>query len=73
MPLTMGKEGEKLIIRDIIGGRGIRQRLVSMGIRIGNEIEVISNPGAGRLIIACGNTRFALGRGIANKILVSIT
>ena len=73
MPLTMGKEGERLVIRNIIGGRGIRERLVSMGIRIGDEVEIISNPGAGRLIIACGNTRFALGRGVANKILVSIT
>ena len=73
MPLTLAKEGEKLIIRDIIGGRGIRQRLISMGIRIGDEVEIISNTGAGRLIIACGNTRFALGRGVANKILVSLT
>ncbi len=73
MPLTMSRAGERLIVRDIVGGIGIRERLISMGIRIGDEIEVISNTGAGRLIIACGNTRIALGRGVANKILVSLT
>ncbi len=71
MPLSMAKEGECLIIKDIVGGIGIRQRLVSMGIRIGDEIEVISNTGMGRLIIACKQTRLALGRGVANKIFVS--
>ncbi len=72
MPLAMGKEGECLIVKDIIGGRGMRERLVSMGIRIGDEIEIISNTGMGRLIVACGHTRLALGRGVANKILVSL-
>jgi len=72
MPLTMGKEGEHLIVKDIIGGRGMKERLISMGIRIGDEMEIISNTGMGRLIIACGHTRLALGRGVANKILVSL-
>jgi len=72
MPLTMGKIGERLVVRDIVGGRGIRERLVSMGIRVGDEVEVISNTGVGRLITACGQTRLAIGRGVANKILVSV-
>ena len=72
MPLTMGKPGEHLIVKDIVGGIGIRERLFSMGIRIGDKIEIISNTGMGRLIIACGDTRLALGRGVANKILVSV-
>jgi len=73
MPLSLAKEGEMLIVREIVGGKGIREKLISMGIRVGSKIEVISNPGVGRLIIASGDTRLALGRGIANKILVSIT
>ena len=73
IPLSLAKEGEELIVKDIVGGKGIREKLVSMGIRIGSRVEVISNPGAGRVIIACGDSRIALGRGIANKILVSIT
>lgn len=72
MPLAMGKEGERLIVKDILGGRGIKEKLVSMGIRIGYETEIISNTGMGRLIVACGHTRLALGRGVANKILVSL-
>ena len=72
MPLTMGKEGEQLVVKDIIGGRGVRERLVSMGIRVGDEIEIISNTGTGRVIVASGHTRLALGRGVANKVLVSL-
>ncbi len=73
MPLSIAKPGERLIIRDIIGGRGITERLLSMGIRIGDKIEVISNMGFGRLIIAKDQIRIAVGRGVANKILVSKT
>ncbi len=72
MPLVMAKAGEKLLIKQITGGREARARLTSMGLRPGDPVEVISNDGVGRLILAAGATRLALGRGIAQKILVTL-
>ncbi|MBW2000770.1 MAG: transcriptional repressor [Deltaproteobacteria bacterium] len=71
MPLAMAKPGERVVVNDIMGGREARSRLATMGIRPGDSLEVINNNGMGRLIVGHGNTRLALGRGIAQKILVS--
>jgi Fur family ferric uptake transcriptional regulator len=43
-----------------------------MGLRRGDSLEVINNNGLGRLIVGHGTTRMALGRGIAQKIMVSL-
>ncbi len=72
MPLAMAKSGERLIIADIMGGSHARDRLVSMGLRRGDPLEVINNDGLGRLIVGHGTTRIALGRGMAQKIMVSL-
>jgi Fur family ferric uptake transcriptional regulator len=45
-------------------------RLATMGLRSGDEVEVITNRGEGQVVVAVNATRLALGRGIAGKILV---
>ncbi|UCH20527.1 MAG: transcriptional repressor [Deltaproteobacteria bacterium] len=70
MPLTLAKGGEKLIITDIIGGTAVRLRLLTMGLRLGDEIEVITNQNKGQLVIAADYKRYVLGRGFAQKIVV---
>ncbi len=70
MSLVMAKPGERLIIKDITGGTGARMRLMSMGLRIEDEIEVVTNPKQGQLVVALDFKRFILGRGLAKKILV---
>ena len=72
MPLAMAKSGERLIIADIMGGTHVRDRLASMGLRRGDSLEVINNNGLGRLIVGRDTTRMALGRGMAQKIMVSL-
>jgi len=72
MPLAVAGPGERLVIADIMGGRHSRERLASMGLRRGDFLEVINNDGLGRLIVGHGTTRLALGRGIAQKIMVSL-
>jgi len=71
MPLSMAKSGERVIIKQLRGGKEFKMRIMEMGFRIGDEIEVINNNHMGRMIIGKGNTRFALGRGMAEKIYVS--
>ncbi len=70
MPLTYTRENERTVIEDFTGGAGAQQRLATMGLRKGDEVEVITNTGAGQLVIAVNATRLALGRGIAKKIMV---
>jgi ferrous iron transport protein A len=41
-----------------------------MGISVGCQIEVLQNPAHGPLLVLVRDTRIALGRGEASKILV---
>ncbi|MEA3437363.1 MAG: FeoA family protein, partial [Thermodesulfobacteriota bacterium] len=70
MPLVMARPGERLIIKDITGGTGARMRLLSMGLRLKDEIEIVTNPKQGQLVVAVDFKRFVLGRGLAQKIMV---
>jgi Fur family ferric uptake transcriptional regulator len=72
MPLGMAKAGEKVKIREMAGGRSARSMLASMGLRLGDRVEIINNTGQGRIILGHGGTRLAVGRGIAQKIMVSV-
>jgi Fur family ferric uptake transcriptional regulator len=70
MPLTMAKDGEKLVLKDFSGGSSARMRLMSMGLRLGDQIEVISNNSQGQIAVALDLKRYVLGRGLARKIMV---
>ena len=70
MPLTIGKQGERLIIEDFTGGTASRMRLLTMGLRVGDEIEVVTNIGKGQMVVAVRGSRYVLGRGLAQKVMV---
>lgn len=70
IPLAMAKQGEQLVIKDFTGGSGARMRLSSMGLKIGDTINVITNIGKGQVVIAIDCKRYILGRGLSQKILV---
>lgn len=70
MPLISAKEGEKMVIKDFTGRSGSCMRLISMGLRPGDKIEVIANPGKGKIVVAVDCKRYVIGHGLANKILV---
>lgn len=72
MPLGLAKPGESVIIREMAGGRSALSRLSSMGLRPGDQIEIINNTGHGRIILGHDYTRLAIGRGVAQKIMVSV-
>jgi Fur family ferric uptake transcriptional regulator len=69
-PLDTAKQGEKLIIKDILGGAGVRMRLLTMGLRQGDQIDIVTNISKGQLVIAVEGKRYVLGRGLSQKILV---
>ena len=70
IPLVVAKQGERLVIKEITGGSGARMRLLTMGLRIGDRVEVITNQNRGQMVIAVDYKRFVLGKGLAEKILV---
>ncbi len=70
VPLSATKQGEQLIVKGFNGGANARMRLMTMGLRIGDKIEVITNLDKGQVSIAVDQKRYILGRGLAQKVLV---
>lgn len=70
IPLATAKAGERVVIRELSGGTSSRLRLMSMGLRVDDELEIITNYGKGQVVVAAGNQRYVLGRGLSRKIIV---
>ena len=70
VPLSHTKQGEFLVIKGFEGGKNAQMRLVSMGLRIGDTIEVVSTQAGGQFVIALGESRFVVGQGLAQKVMV---
>jgi len=62
--------GTRAVVRELRGGRGFVSRLAGMGVSVGCQIEVLQNPARGPLLVLVRDTRIALGRDEASKILV---
>jgi Fe2+ transport system protein FeoA len=71
LPLTMAAPGERLTLVEITAKNGLRHRLTELGLTPGVEFEVLQSQG-GPLLLAIHNSRLAVGRGMAHKILVKI-
>lgn len=69
MPLTMVKEGEANVIRRIGGKEDTRRFLENLGFVTGGTVTVVSENG-GSLIVNVKESRVAIGRDMANKIMV---
>lgn len=62
--------GTRAVVRALRGGQELMSRLTAMGLVAGVPIEVLQNRGRGPLLVQVRDTRIALGRGEAAKILV---
>lgn len=69
MPLTMAKEGEPNTIKRIGGKEETKKFLEKLGFVVGGVVTVVSTVG-GNLIVNVKDSRIALGKDMANKILV---
>lgn len=69
MPLTMAPQGEPAVIRKITGKDEIRQHLAELGFVVEETVTVVSQLG-GNLIVQVKDSRIALDRDMANRILV---
>lgn len=68
-PLTMAQEGEQVKVFLLRGGKGLEKRLTSLGLNVGCELTVSQQQG-GKMVVLRGETRLALGAGMAQKIMV---
>jgi ferrous iron transport protein A len=68
--LSAVPRGESVQIKEIRGGHQILSRLASLGFTPGAHLKVVQNYGRGPIIVSLRDTRVALGRGEALKILV---
>ena len=69
MPLTMAKTGEKVTIRKITGKDEVRQHLAELGFVVDSDVTVVSEI-AGNLILQVKDSRIALDRTMANRIMI---
>lgn len=69
MPLTMAKAGETVTIRKISGKDDVRQHLAELGFVVDAAVTVV-NEIAGNLILQVKDSRVALDRGLANRIMI---
>ena len=72
MPLIMAKTGETVTVHEMTTCQHKQTRLATMGLKPGDQVEIVNNTGGGRIILGHGGTRLAIGRGMANKIMVSL-
>jgi Fe2+ transport system protein FeoA len=70
MTLNMAAPNQDLRVVAIEGGLRMKQRLADLGLNQGVTIRILNDSGHGALILAVKDSRLAIGRGMANKILV---
>jgi Fur family ferric uptake transcriptional regulator len=68
--LHRAKQGEKLIVKEFEAGKKMQLRISSMGLKIGDTIEIVSAGFGGQVVIATRENRLILGKGMAEKIRV---
>lgn len=69
IPISMAAPGEPAVIRKITGRDEVRQHLAELGFVVDTTVTVISEM-AGSLILQVKDSRVALDRSMANRIMV---
>nr|WP_312579322.1 FeoA family protein [Sedimentibacter sp.] len=69
MPLSMVKEGEPNVIKKVGGKEETRKFLENLGFVTGGIVTVVSEI-SGNIIVNVKDSRVAIGKDMANKIIV---
>ena len=68
MPLSMAKMGDTVTIRKIGGKDEVRQHMAELGFVVDETVTVVNEMG-GSLILQVKDSRIALGKALAAKIM----
>lgn len=69
MPLSMVSVGDVNVIQKITGRDDVRKHLANLGFVVGEEVTVVNQLG-GNLILSIKNSRVALDKTLATRIMV---
>lgn len=69
IPLTMAKAGDSALIRKLSGRDEMRRHLTELGFVVDGNVTVVSKT-AGNLIVQVKDSRIALDKTMANRIMV---
>ena len=69
MPLSMVSVGDVNIIKKITGRDDVRKHLANLGFVVGEEVTIVNQLG-GNLILSIKNSRVALDKTLATRIMV---
>ena len=69
MPLTLANVGEETMVRRVGGSPEMKKHLEAMGFAAGQSVTVVSTI-AGNLIVKVKESRVAISREMAGKIMV---
>ncbi|KQB14665.1 ferrous iron transport protein A [Rhodobacter capsulatus] len=69
LPLAMAPLGVALTVQSLSGCADFSARMLAMGIGPGRVIRLMQREGC-HVVLAVGDSRFGIGRGVAQKILV---
>lgn len=73
VPLSMVASGETAQLKVVHSGEPLQKRLADLGLNIGTFVRVVQCDSTGQMILAFRNdARLAIGRGVAQKIMVSL-
>ena len=70
MPLAMVEAGLNVSVISLHGGLHVRKRLSDLGLAPGMMVRVVQRDPKGPIILAVKESRLAIGRGMAHKIMV---
>ena len=69
--LTQLRDKQSAVVKEVRGGMGVSRRLEALGIRPGKRIHLISSHfWGGPVTVLVDKTKVAIGRGMAQKIIV---
>ncbi|MBP7059381.1 MAG: ferrous iron transport protein A [Lachnospiraceae bacterium] len=69
MPITMAKAGENVVIKKITGRDDVRMHLAELGFVVDSEVKIV-NEIAGNLILQVKDSRIALSKSMATRIMI---
>lgn len=69
MPLTFLNPGEQNIIKRVVGTPEMKKHLADLGFVVGGNVSVINSVG-GNIIVNVKETRVAISKEMAQKIMV---
>ncbi|MBU0756765.1 MAG: ferrous iron transport protein A [Nanoarchaeota archaeon] len=70
-PIAEIKEGGECTIDCVECGKNLMSRMSCLGLLNGTKLRVLKNKGKGPILVKVLNSKMAIGRGQAEKILVS--